>query len=391
MNVRMFSLLKLFAVILFASLVFVGCTNSKRYSISGKITGAEGKMLCFNRLNLSGVERLDSVLLSSSGKFEFSGEKLTEPTFFTLTVGNKNLTLLNDSNINMSVSGSFNQLEDNYQITNSSESVYIKQLNTKLKNTLVEIEVLKEKYRKASSESERVGVLNEINYKLDKHKEFVSEFITNHPRSFASYYAIYQKIDNETFIFNVFDKKDQRSYAAIATSLNVYYPNNERVAGLYNFVLNAKKQEKSARITELMKVLPTIGYPDLKIADKSGREIALSAFKGKVVLLTFWASWNKDSRAFNSELRRVNKKFGSRGFEIYQVSLDQNKVYWELAMLQDELTWTNVCEFTFPNAYSASIYDVTSLPANFLISKSGEIVGRNLDGALLDEKISNNL
>ena len=117
----------------------------------------------------------------------------------------------------------------------------------------------------------------------------------------------------------------------------------------------------------------------------------LSSLKGKVILLSFWASTNKDSRLFNRELKRVYNKFKSRGVEIYQVSLDNNKVYWEAALLQDELPWINVCELSYPNSYAASIYNVTQLPTNFLISKKGEIVGRNLQGTLLDDKIQENL
>ncbi len=371
--------------------MFTACNNENEYTISGKITGAEGKVLRLQLLKLDGVQVIDSVKLTESGRYSFSGPKLKEPTFFALNVEKKNLTLLNDSNIKMVVSGSFEDLEDNYQITNSSESLYIKQLNNKLKSTIAEIERLKNKYAKANGATEQAMVVNEINVLVEKYKEFLADFISAHPRSFASYYALYQKYDENTFVLNVDDKVDMVSYAAIATSLNVYYPNNERVVNLYNYVLEAKRRAKSAKVSALMEAIPSIGFPDLKIADKSGREVVLSSLKGKVILLSFWASTNKDSRLFNRELKRVYNKFKSRGVEIYQVSLDNNKVYWEAALLQDELPWINVCELSYPNSYAASIYNVTQLPTNFLISKKGEIVGRNLQGTLLDDKIQENL
>lgn len=370
---------------------FTACNNENEYSISGKITGAEGKILRLQLLKLDGVQVVDSVKLSESGKYSFSGPKLNEPTFFALNIEKKNLTLLNDSNIKMVITGSFDGLEENYQITNSTESLYIKQLNNKLKSTLIEIDRLKEKYSKAVGATEQAMIINEMNVLIEKHKEFLADFITAHPRSFASYYALYQKYDDKTFVLNVDDKVDMVSYAAIATSLNVYYPNNERVVNLYNYVLDAKRRAKSAKVSEIMESMPSIGFPDLKIADKSGREVVLSSLKGKVILLSFWASTNKDSRLFNRELKRVYSKFKSRGVEIYQVSLDNNKVYWEAALLQDELPWINVCELSYPNSYAASIYNVTQLPTNFLISKKGEIVGRNLQGTLLDDKIQENL
>lgn len=381
-----------FPLLVIGIALFVGsCINKNEYAISGNIVGAEGKILRLHLLKLDGVAVVDSVKLSSSGKFSFSGPKLKEPTFFALNIDKKNLTLINDSNIQMVVTGSLDGLEENYQVTNSSESLYIKQLNEKLKTTLADIERLRQKYAKAGDATAQAMVVNEMNIVIEKHKSFVADFVSSHPRSFASYYALYQKYDANNFVLDVMNKEDMVSYAAIATSLNVYYPTNERVVNLYNYVLEAKKMVKSAKVNQLMEALPSIGFPDLKIADKSGSLITLSSYKGKVILLSFWASGNRDSRLFNKELKRVYAKYKSRGIEIYQVSLDNNKVYWETAMVQDELPWTNVCEFTYPNSYAASIYNVTQLPTNFLISKKGEIVGRNLQGSLLDEKIQENL
>ncbi len=392
-NMKKETLLVLKKTALFSLIVLLltSCTNSNKYSISGKITGAEGKILRLSKLNLDGVEVLDSVKLDNEGDYHFKGDKLKEPTFFTLNLGKKNITFLNDSNIAMKISGNLASIEENYQITNSPESAYIKQLNNNLRNTISEIDELQNKYIKATSPVEKGAITSQISSQIEKHKEFIGEFISNHPRSFASYYAIYQKFDNETFVLNVYDKRDQIFYATIATSLNVYYPNNERVKNLYEFVLNAKKRENNAKVADYLNTLPSIPFPELKIADVKGREVALSSLKGKVILLSFWASWSKESRAFNRELKRVYKKFGSKNFEIYQVSLDQNRLYWEAAIAQDELPWTNVCEFTFPNAYSATIYNVSRLPANYLIGKSGEIVGKDLEGSLLDDKITSNL
>lgn len=389
MKIKSGTALRIIVVICITTLI--SCNNSNKYVISGNITGAKGKALYFNKLSLDGVESIDSVKLGADGEYSFSGERLLEPTFFTLTVESKTITLLNDSNVQMQVNGDFNTLDQNYTVSNSKESENIKQLNNKLRSTISELELLQKRYQNSSSEIEKNNIISEIQLKVDQQKSYIGNFVLKNSFSFASYYAIYQKFDNETFVLNIEDKRDQIYYSTVATSLNALYPNNERVKNLYSYVLKVKQKEKTVRTNELLKTLPSVGFPELTIPDLNGNQKTLSALKGKVILLTFWASWSKESRQFNRELTRVHKKYAGKGLEIYQVSLDQNRLYWEAAIEQDNLQWINVCELTYPRSYAATIYNISNLPANYLINKKGDIVGRNLSGDLLDEKIQMNL
>ncbi len=373
------------------TLILFSCSKENKYVISGNIINSKDKVLHFNKLTLDGVEKLDSITLSSDGEFSFSGERLTEPTFFTLNVDSKTITLLSDSNVHMQIMGEYKTLDENYKVINSSESESIRLLNNKLRSTIADLNVLQQRYQRTENTNERNNILSEITVKIEEQKSYIGSYVMKNPFSFASYYAIYQKFDNETFVLNIDDKRDQVYYAAVASSLKSIHPNNQRVINLYDYVLKVKQRQKVERTNELMKALPAIGYPELNITDLAGKKQALSSLKGKVVLLTFWASWSKDSRLFNAELNNIYKKYGKKGFEIYQVSLDQNKLYWEAAIMQDKLPWINVCELTYPKSFAATIYNISNLPANYLISKQGDIVGRNLSGALLEEKIMKNL
>ena len=374
-----------------AVLLFISCSNENRYVISGNITNSNNKTLHFNKLTLDGVEKLDSIILSSDGEFSFSGERLTEPTFFTLTIDSKTITLLNDSNIHMQIIGEYKTIDENYKVINSSESENIRLLNNKLRTTITDISILQQKYQRSENTNDRNNILSEISMKIENQKSYIGSFVLKNPFSFSSYYAIYQKFDSETFVLNIDDKRDQVYYAAVANSLKSIHPNNQRVINLYDYVLKVKQRQKAERTNELIKALPSIGFPELNIPDLDGKKQSLTSLKGKVILLTFWASWNKDSRLFNAELSNIYKKYANKGFEIYQVSLDQNKLYWEAAVLQDKLPWINVCELTYPKSFAATIYNISTLPANYLIGKQGDIVGRNLSGALLEEKILRNL
>jgi peroxiredoxin len=222
---------------------------------------------------------------------------------------------------------------------------------------------------------------------MDEHKNFIGTFVMDNPRSFASYYALFQRLSDNTMVLNVMDKKEQIYFATIATSLNLLYPESLRVKQLYNYVLSAKAQEKQEQLLKELEAKAEETIPEINEKNIHGDSIALSSLRGKVVLLSFWASWDETSRRANAHLKKVYEKYHDQGFEIYQVSLDRSKVLWENAVVKDELPWINVSDLRYTDSYPARLYNVRQLPANYLISREGDIIGKNLFGTMLEEKL----
>jgi thiol-disulfide isomerase/thioredoxin len=134
----------------------------------------------------------------------------------------------------------------------------------------------------------------------------------------------------------------------------------------------------------------TIGYPalDFAQADKDGVPITLSSYKGKYVLVDFWASWCGPCRRENPNVVNAYKKYKAKGFDILGVSLDENKEKWLQAVAKDGLDWQQVCDLKGWGNEAGKLYGVTSIPFNLLLDKEGKIIAKGLRGADLDAKLA---
>jgi peroxiredoxin len=121
--------------------------------------------------------------------------------------------------------------------------------------------------------------------------------------------------------------------------------------------------------------------------DTSGKPISLSSFKGKYVLVDFWASWCKPCRMENPNLLEAYERFKEKNFTVLGVSLDRSREAWIKAIQDDRLGWAQVSDLKFWNNAVAMQYRIQQIPQNVLIDPNGKIVGKNLRGADLDSRL----
>ncbi|MDR2270346.1 MAG: AhpC/TSA family protein [Sphingobacterium sp.] len=203
---------------------------------------------------------------------------------------------------------------------------------------------------------------------MKQKKQVYEDFISNNPDHFMSFFALKAKegavpqVEELEPYFNMLDPKIRKSKAG-----TVY----------------------SSYLATLKAVGIGIIAPQFAIPDTNGTIINLSNFKGKYVLVDFWASWCKPCREENPNLRKAYVDYKNKGLEIISISLDypNGRKAWTEAIRNDQLEWTQVSELLGWKGETITAYFVKAIPQNFLLDPQGKIIAKDLRGAALQEKL----
>jgi peroxiredoxin len=127
--------------------------------------------------------------------------------------------------------------------------------------------------------------------------------------------------------------------------------------------------------------------PELSLPDVNGRSIALSSYKGKYLLVDFWASWCGPCRAENPNVVKAHNEFKGKNFAILGVSLDKEKDAWEEAIRSDKLDWTHVSDLKYWSSKAVETFKFNGIPFNVLIDPQGKVIAEGLRGEALEDKL----
>lgn len=362
------------ALTLSGLLTLTSC-DEKKFHVEGTITNAADSVLYFENMSLEGPVTIDSVKLSSEGRFAFSGESAANPEFYRLRISSQIINMSVDSTETITVSADYPTMSTGYSIKGNDDCERIRQLSLRqieLQNRAIAIE--------RNMELSPTEVRDSIMSLIYAYKEDISKnYIFKDPKAASSYFALFQTIGSYLIFNPRYDRNDIQAFAAVATSWDTFYPGTVRGENLHNIAITGLQTERivdaeNSKTIDASKV-ETTGLIDIKLLDNKGQERSLRELKGSVVLLDFHVFAMTDSPKRILSLREIYNKYHAQGLEIYQVSLDTDEHFWKQQTAA--LPWISVRETDGLSSHSLMIYNVQSLPEFFIIDRDNNLVKRS--------------
>ncbi len=361
------------ATFLLACAALTGCDSGKgRSEVHGVIKGAEGQKVYMEAMGLTAQTTLcDSQVVASDGEFSLRGQLQTEPTFYNIRLADgRSFSVVLDSaeTLTLTANAGAGALVGNVKFDNSAANADLQDVMSAASGLLAKLQ----------DGTATDSLIRDV-------KDQMTGKVFANPRSMVGYYIVFQKIGGLP-LFDVMDKRDHQLFSAVATSLQMAYPRSEQVKYLCDYVLGARAARKAnARRDSLIQQAKPLNSPDLTLPDKDGKPRTLSSLRGKTVILFFWMAANDDARQAQAQLASIYKKYRGSGLEIYSVSFDTSKVLWEAATTGEE--WVNVCDLKGVSSPAAATYNVTSIPSDYILAPDGRLIGKDLFGTRLDNKL----
>ncbi len=368
------------------ALVLNSCgTGSKKtnttFELKGTLSDAKGETLYLEKLASQTPLVVDSCVLDDKGNFSFDNY-VPSLGFYRIKVNNQNFGMLvMDSTDKITISGSAKDLGNTYKAEGSPDTKLFLEYNECTKGFQRQQDSLNEAFRYLMTSMGKVDSLRMDSLSktfegiylkvVDAYCERVAQKAKANANMFSTVIAI-QPLDPEKYM-DVFKAVDE--------GLMKKYPGNPDVNMFHQMMVKMTANPFKAGVVA----------PEINLPDPNGKNIALSSLKGKVVLVDFWASWCGPCRKEMPNVVAAYKKYKSKGFEIYGVSLDKERQAWVDAIKKDGITWIQVSELTYWNSVAAKAYNVQGIPFTVLLDKEGKVIAKDLRGAQLDSAIESAL
>lgn len=377
-----------------AALLFFSCTNKDAEKITGfKLTGtyknAADQKVYMEQIDPATrrITAIDTAELKE-GKFTLEAPaaeqglyrlRMDDTSMFVFINDAKTITFTGDKN-NQTLTGSF------FDGTG----------NNLLKKFILDIDLMNKTFNEESAAFEQMNKSSgNENAKKDKIQALAG--IQNNFKNYVK--SVVDSSSNPVVALYALDFAQNMNPADFENSVRNLAAKFPEHTGVINYVkaFNAmlaqfKKEQQPGQQIQKATGMPGVGdiAPDFTMNDVNGKPVSLSSFKGKYVLVDFWASWCGPCRRENPAVVAAYNKFKNKNFTILGVSLDEKKENWVKAIADDKLEWTQISDLLYWNSKAVELYKFgeMGIPYNILLDPQGKIIATGLRGSALENKLA---
>lgn len=350
--------------------MLVAC-QPKGYKVSGTLEGAVDGKVFLKSIKDGQPQTIDTADVVEQ-KFMFEGEAVKDDQLHLIYYADGQVPIAFFlENANIMINAKHDDLQ-NAVITGSPMNELLKKFNDEMPGMERSKEIRNEFMQaQMSQDQEKMKVLEkEMNSIMEKQKAYFETFVKdNSDNALGAFLAM-----------NMASSMELEELKALIAKFETNLGDHTYVQELKKVVEPLEAQAKALEATKEGNVAP-----EFSLSTKDGEAVALSSFRGKYVLVDFWASWCQPCRQENPNVVKAYNTFNSKGFEVFSVSVDQDAAKWQNAVKEDGLVWAQVRD---AEGDVAKMYAIQSIPTTLLLDKEGKIIAKNLRGAALEEKLA---